>query len=379
MGRCVYRVLWGCALLVLFFLLGCQAPAGSQEAFKQLSKDAYADKVLGAWQATMLANHTGLRYEGLYIDEPSPDETIKLALLDEWSTDDDTAIEWVDLHILETYGLDPSYEQIRTEWVAHLNNDIWNSTLRARQLMDEGVLPPDTGSAALNPVGAWSISAQLETEVFGLIAPGMPTQAAQRAAYFARVTNSGPAVEASAFYASMYALAYFDDDVVRLIEGGAAELPENVEINQIAKQVRRWHRLHPDDWRMTRELIRGAYDHDPDWWASRVNFASTIMALLYGEGDFMRTLTIACLAGWDADNNATTSAGLLGIMLGYDRLPEPVRGATQVYFNQDVTGGLPEYTSVPEIAAQTQSIAEDLIVQVGGQVMSSEYLIPVGH
>ena len=79
----------------------------------------------------MLANHTGLQYEGLYLDAPGPGESIELALLEQWSTDDDTAIEWVDLHILETYGLDPSYAQIRDEWVAHLNNDIWNSTLRA--------------------------------------------------------------------------------------------------------------------------------------------------------------------------------------------------------------------------------------------------------
>ena len=245
--------------------------------------------------------------------------------------------------------------------------------------MDEGVLPPDTGGKALNPVGVWSISAQLETEVFGLIAPGMPAQAAQRATYFAHVTNSGSAVEASAFYAAMYALAFFEGDIINVISEARSYLPKDAETGAIVDQVVDWSVQYPDDWRATRARIRRTYDHDPEWWASRVNFASTIMALLYGEGDFIRTLTIACLAGWDADNNATTSAGLLGIILGYEGLPAPVRTATQIYHNPDVTGGLPEYTSVPEIAQRTQGIAEELIIQMGGQVSGGEYIIPYGE
>ena len=66
----------------------------------------------------------------------------------------------------------------------------------------------------------------------------------------------------------------------------------------------------------TRRRIKDAYDVDPEWWGSQVNFASTIMALLYGKGDLMQTVTIAAVAGRDADNHATTSAGLLGLILG---------------------------------------------------------------
>ena len=75
----------------------------------------------------------------------------------------------------------------------------------------------ETGSAELNPDGVWSIDAQLETELFGLIAPGMPQQAAERAQYFAKVTNSGLAVDVSAFYAVLYALAFAESDVPTLI------------------------------------------------------------------------------------------------------------------------------------------------------------------
>ena len=359
---------------LLSLCVACLAPSGQVQS---LPADIYYDKVRGAWQATMIANHTGLVYEGKYLQDPSPENTIELVLLEEWSTDDDTSIEWVDLHILETYGLEPTYVQIRDEWVDHLNNDIWVSALRARQLMDEGLLPPETGSAALNPDGAWSIGAQLQTELFGLIAPGLPHEASRRAVYFARVTNSGPAVEASAFYAAMYAQAFFEADVSTLIRRTQARFPPDSTVYQIVENVRGWHQQYPEDWRQSRRQIRDSYDTDPEWWASRLNFASTIMALLYGEGDLLQTMTIAALAGWDADNNVTTSAGLLGIIHGYQGLPELFRSASEIYFNEDVSGNLPQYQTVPEIARRTQALAERVILQAGGRVEAGVYMIPL--
>ena len=363
-------------ILTAFLLLVSWAITSWPATHRKLAADGYLDKVRGAWQAALVANHTGLVHEGRYLDRPSPADGIELVLLDAWPTDDDTAVEWVDLHIMETYGLEPSYAQIRDEWVDHLNNDIWVSTLRARQLMDQGILPPETGGADLNPEGVWSIDAQLQTELFGLIAPGLPEQAARRAVYFARVTNSGLAVEVSAFYATMYALAFFESDVPALIEIAQTHFSPNSRVNEIVDRVEHWQRRFPDDWRETRRRVKQAYATDPMWWASKVNFASTIMALLYGEGDLMRTMTIAALAGWDADNNATTSAGLVGLMQGFENLPDAVRTASDVYYNEDVTGGMPRYQSVAEIVARTQALAELALRGAGGWVRDGVYFVP---
>jgi ADP-ribosylglycohydrolase len=365
-----------CWLILCLLFAGC-TPIPQPASFFELPAEVYFDKVRGAWQAIMVANHTGLAHEGKYLDEPNSADSIELVLLDQWSTDDDTAVEWVDLHILETYGLDPTYVQIRDEWVDHLNHDIWVSTLKARQLMEQGVIPPATGSAALNPEGVWSIDAQLQTELFGLIAPGLPGEASRRAVYFARVTNSGLAVEVSAFYATLYALAFFEADLPTLIAAAQTHLSPDSPANQIVDNVVGWHQRFPTNWRQTRHLIKQAYDDDPMWWASKVNFASTLMALLYGKGELRPTITIAALAGWDADNNMTTAAGLLGLIEGYQNLPEAIRTASEVYYNEDVTGDLPQYQTVPEIAARTQALAEKVIQQVGGRVENGVYFIPV--
>lgn len=345
---------------------------------QQLSPELYYDKVRAAWQTILIANYTGLEHEGLYLDEPSEETSIELVLLEQWPTDDDTSVEWVDLHILETYGLHPTYEQIRDEWVDHLNHDIWVSTRQARDLMDIGVVPPQTGEARLNPEGVWTIDAQLQTELFGLIAPGLPDVAMNQARYFARVTNSGFAVEASQFYASAYADAFFVFHVPTLIERAQSRFPKDSDIAQIVTFVQTCHTNHPDNWRTCRQMIRDRYDTDPVWWGARVNFASAIMALLYGEGDLMETMTIGSLAGWDADNNVTTGAGLLALIVGYDGLPEAFRSASDTYFNEDVTGDLPKTQTVAEIAERTQRLAEQTIIEAGGQVLSDRYVV-VSH
>ena len=341
-----------------------------------LSAGVYFDKVYGAWKATLIANHSGLDLQGVYIDEPGPPGAFSLLLLDEWSTDDDTHIEWVDLHILETHGLEPSAQQIRDEWVDHLNHDIWVSTRRARDLMDEGLLPPQTGSAENNPEGTWSIGAQFQTELFGMLAPGMPDVAATYAERFARITSSGPAVEASVFYAALYSLAFFDDDIPALIAAARHRTDDEAIIAPIVDNVLRWHQQYPQDWRAARQQIRDLYDTDPMWWASRVNFAVTIMALLYGEGDILKTIEIAALAGWDADNNMATAAGLLGLVHGNAELPEVIRASTDIYFNEDVTGDLPRYQTVTEIARRTQRLAEQMIRRAAGSAAGNLYRIP---
>lgn len=352
--------------------------SSGEPAVQRLTIDEYTDKFRGSWQATMVANRSGIDLQGLWLAQPGPGSEIELLLPAQWSTDDDTHVEWLDLHIMETYGVDPTYEQIRDEWVDHLNNDIWVATLQARQLMDEGVLPPETGAPDRNPDGAWSMDAQLETELFGLISPGAPNAARDRARFFAEVTNRGPAVAVSQFYAHLYAEAFFEGDLTVLIDRALAFEPEGSDVAEIVTSVKGWHADYPNDWRQTRREIRDRYDTDPEWWASRVNFAVTVMALLYGEHDLIETINIAGLAGWDADNNMTTSAGLLGLILGFQELPEPIRSSTDVYFNEDLTGDLPQFDSVTNIADRTVTIGTAVVRSVGGTVSDESLLVPIG-
>jgi hypothetical protein len=50
--------------------------------------------------------------------------------------------------------------------------------------------------------------------------------------------------------------------------------------------------------------------------AAGINFGSSIVSLLYGEGDIKETIKIGTLSGWDSDNPTATWGGLLGFMIG---------------------------------------------------------------
>ena len=46
------------------------------------------------------------------------------------------------------------------------------------------------------------------------------------------------------------------------------------------------------------------------------------MGLLYGNGDFFKTMDIATRCGQDSDCNPATAAGILGVIQGYKAIPE---------------------------------------------------------
>ena len=106
-----------------------------------------------------------------------------------------------------------------------------------------------------------------------------------------------------------------------MITDGAKPLDPHSGMSEIMTDVRRWHKENPKDWRATRKLTKEKYckygghdmrDRNGVW----LNGASTISALLYGDGDFVQTVRNAFNFGWDADNNAAASGAILGVIKG---------------------------------------------------------------
>jgi len=53
-----------------------------------------------------------------------------------------------------------------------------------------------------------------------------------------------------------------------------------------------------------------------------INAAYIVIGLLYGDGDFGKTVDISTRCGQDSDCNPASSGGILGTLLGYDAIPE---------------------------------------------------------
>ncbi len=373
---------WGVWMVV------CPAVALAQ---RTVTAEAYLDKLRGMWFGQLIGNHTGAAFEGLYCTrEAAPDDSfawvVKTSAGDPWLGDDDTAFEYLYLHVLETYGLAPTDAQIQWEWEAHVPlAGIYIANLQAKYLMNHGVQVPATGSYRLN-MHAYAIDSQITTESLGALSPGQRQWARDAVQRFAGVTNEGFARHAAEFYGTMYAAAGFESDVHTIVALGQGGIPVSSRTWRVVQDVCDWYTADMldgvPDWRATRRQIYDRYcggqahGRYRGWIESTVNVAMTTLALLYGEGDFEQTVRIAVLSGFDADCNAPTAGGLIGLVRGYTNLPTVLTASATDTYRVLNRPGLPQTDTITGVAGRLRGVAEQVIVVNGGIVAGGVYTVP---
>jgi hypothetical protein len=400
--------------LLLFIFISAQVLTACEKQSNDLvlSRADYQDRLRAFWLSESIANWTGLQTEGArteipyYTDEDWDRFGFILNQAPWWSADDDTDIEYIYQHALETYETEIlTPEQIRDQWLEHINGDyIWVSNESAYYLMrDEGLLPPETSLPENNP--NWEqIDAQLTTEIFGLFAPGRPDVALLMGELPVRVTAWGDAELAAKFYIIMHSLASYalenitdsngdgdpyDEMVFWLAAQARARTPDESYIAGMYDWVLNDYKNNPDkdNWEATRdafhtEYIEGGTDgyQYTNWYDAGSNFGLSMISLMYGEGDLPRTVRIATLAGMDSDNPTATWGGLLGFLYGYEGVQKAYDyyestdgywiGRTRVNFDP----GLDNFTSM---AARGVEIIDRVVVELmGGSIKRDTWNIP---
>jgi len=377
-------------LLMLLLAAFVQTSTGQERV---ISSAELLDKLRGMWLGQLIGNAAGRETEGVYSGaEPNPDPSVPWVIKQAWDADDDTDIEYVTLHILESCGFDCDANDIAGQWLDHITPDgIFIANRQAWYLMRDGYLPPETGSRHYNPHW-YSIDAQIGTELLGALSPGMPQTAIDLAGRFGRVTNAGFAVHAAQFYAAMYAEAFFEPNVPTLVFNALAALPADSRTTQVVTDICDWYRDDALDgvldWRATRARLYetyqgpGSFGRYYNWVESTINTGATVLALLYGQGDFERTVHIAVLAGWDCDCNPATAGGLLGIIHGFHGLPSHVTDPDicgDSYVNvarpglPDPAAPLPQTESLAAIAGRTLALAQENILLNGGRITPGRF------
>lgn len=403
--------------LMVFFSIHAQA-----QHFRRISEPELKDKIAGYWLGQLAGNYMGFPYENIYTDKPIPvfiDRYYDFRALDSldlemnvndrraytpilagamngaW-TDDDTDIEFVTLHAVEQYGLDLTYEEITIMWKKHINRFIWSANRQARDLMEQGLVPPATGDKKNNPYW-YRITSQLVNEIWSIFYPGMTAMAAKRADWGAHIMCDDWATHATITYGIMYSAAFFEKDIRRLVQMAIDYLPAGSPYQDGLINVMKWHQEN-DDWRVTRQLIHESYFSAVDGFdipypvaGSVVNGLCGIMALLYGQGDFTRTVGIATTAGYDCDNQAATCGGLAGVLNGASAIPEyflvglnPGLNWEKPFNDQYINysrDDLPNYNTISDIVDRLFTITEQAVLSNGGRwesVDDTRYLlIPV--
>jgi hypothetical protein len=163
------------------------------------------------------------------------------------------------------------------------------------------------------------------------MAPGMVNQATEIADRVGHIMNSGDGWYGGVFVSALYSLAFVSDDVNFIVENSLKTIPEGTKFHDCIADVIKWHKQYPDDWKATWFELQKKWNKDVGCPKgvflsfnidAKINSAYVAIGLLYGKGNFTQSVDIATRCGQDADCNAATAGGVLGVMHGYSGIPE---------------------------------------------------------
>ena len=241
-------------------------------------------------------------------------------------------------------------------------------------------MPPQSGHWLHNP-HAEDIDFQIEADFAGLMSPGMVNTAADICDRIGHIMNYGDGWYGGVYVADMYSLAFLSDDVHWIIEEALKVIPEESQYHQCMRDVIRWHDAYPDDWKMTWFKVQERWGEDigcPDGVFTpfnidaKINSAWILLGLLYGDGDFGKTISIATRAGDDSDCNPASAGGILGTLLGYSSIPDYWKQGLEEVEDRDF-----KYTTMSLNDAYALSLkhALQVIERNGGKTTGEEVIV----
>lgn len=319
-----------CLLLAAGLLPAAAHAAPTKGRFLRLPVKEYRDKMKAGWIGQIVGVCWGAPTEFKYRDQIIPEDK-----LPRWTPDminhafgqDDLYVEMTFLRSMEEHGLDVPIRQAGIDF-ANSRYALWCANNAGRTNLRRGIAPPDSGHPKFNKCPN-DIDYQIEADYSGLIAPGMPNVAIAMGEKFGRLMNYGDGMYAGQFIGGMYAAAFFEKDIRKIIQAGLKCIPAESQYAEMVRDMLRWRGENPDDWQKTWALAQRKYREDPAYQKAsnggidcRINGAYVLMGLLYGNGDLDETIKIACRCGNDSDCNPSSAGGVLFTTLGFSKLPE---------------------------------------------------------
>jgi hypothetical protein len=321
-----------------------------------LTEADYRDRVHGGWLGKLIGASVGGASDGQKRTHETPGlpETLSRtrAALNEGT---DLQVVW--LRALQTFGPGVTTEDLTGAWLRHVVHTHGEYPYaRANFRRDT---PPPISGAFDNPFRD-ALGGLARAELWGMLAPGDPEQAAWFARRDAMLDHAIAGLEAAIWLAGMASAAFVEADTSGLIEVGLSLIPEEGRLARAVRDVLRWHGEHAD-WSRTREMLLRSYSSE-DVRDSVVAAGLIALALLHGRGDFAASIVTAANSGWSSGCTCAATGALLGLTLGANEMPEDWRSAAR---EEVVAGwgvvGLPRRWPAAMLADQTCEVGRLVI------------------
>jgi len=337
--------------------------AWKQEKKVLPEKNVLEDKVLGAWVGRACGCLLGKPIEGIHTHElypflqesgnwplhryivskdisrerkeinpffTEPHRQCWADLVERAPSDDDTNYTVLYQLLIEKYGRDFTPENVQEAWIIYQSK---NAYCTAERVAYCNTVKGYRGHAAAlwqNPYREW-IGAQIRGDYFGYINPGDPERAAEMAWRDASISHVKNGIYGEMFAAAMIAQAAVENDLEKIILAGLAQIPVTSRLYEaVMKVMDGWrcgitqqdcHKMIHTDWNE---------NHPHDWCHTISNAMIVVMALLYGEGDYSKSICMAVQSCFDTDCNGATVGSILGMRDGSSAVGEewvaPING-----------------------------------------------------
>ena len=302
-----------------------------------LDQKTLADKIKGGWFAQTIGctygGPTEFKFKGGLMPDEMPiiwyTDYIYDTFIEDPGLYDDVYMDLTFLEVMSEAGINAPVELFADRF-ANAPYKLWHANQTARYNILNGIPAPASGHWMNNP-HADDIDFQIEADFIGMLTPGLPNTAAIIADRIGHIMNYGDGWYGGVFTAAMYSLAYVCDDIETVIREALETIPVGTKFRDCIEEVLLYWKLNPNDWKKCWFEVDQRHSFDigcPEGVFNgfnidaRINAAYVVMGLLYGKGDFEKTMNIATRCGQDSDCNPASAAGILGVMYGYNAIPD---------------------------------------------------------
>ncbi|MBE7043365.1 MAG: ADP-ribosylglycohydrolase family protein [Ruminococcaceae bacterium] len=281
------------------------------------NKEKLRDKIYACWIGKNIGGTLGGPYEGHseFLDvqgfitekgEPLPNDDLDLQLVFLCAVEE-----------LGPAGINPA--SLSEYWLNYIP-PAWNEYGVGKSNLRAGIPAPLSGEL-FNEKWKTSNGAWIRSELWACLTPGYPELAAKFAFADACVDHGlAEGTHAEIFTTYLECNAFFNPDIRGGIEAALKEIPQD---SRVAKTIRLAMECY--DKGMTLKDAREAVveeTKDMGWFQAPINIGFVILGLMYGEGDFKKSMLATVNCGDDTDCTAATVGAYLGILYGMDGIPK---------------------------------------------------------
>lgn len=270
-------------------------------------------RIYGCWLGKSIGGTLGLPSEGkkqrqnLTFYDPVPTTA---------PPNDDLELQLVWLDLVEKKAPALTKNDFAEAWINHIHY-MWDEYGFCRWNLRRGVPLEQVGTFE-NPFHA-GMGSPIRSEIWACLFPGDPDSAAHYAALDASLDHGEEGIAGEVLFAVMQNLILSGKCFADALKEAMAYLPPRCETSLAIKLVLQSHAAGVADWEAWERLLdqhrHESFTHAP------LNVALTIWALLYGNGDFEKSILYAANGGYDTDCTAATAGATIGLICGAEGIP----------------------------------------------------------